>query len=41
MVKYEQPTLNVIRFEMAEALTSGAQEAMSGVYDLGGNVEEW
>ena len=41
MGKYEQPTLYVIRFEMAEALTSGAEEAMSTVYDLGENVDEW
>ncbi len=41
MRKYKQPALDVIRFEMAEALTSGAEEAMSGVYDFGEGVDEW
>ena len=41
MGKYEQPTLNVIRFEMEEALTTDVVDVMSTVYELGENVDEW
>lgn len=41
MRKYKQPTLDVIRFETAEALTADVEVAMSGVYDFGEGVDEW
>ncbi len=41
MKKYEQPTLDILCFEVAEALTSDAEVLMSGVYDFGEDVGEW
>ncbi len=39
MKKYEEPKLDVIRFEMAEALTAGVTTSV--VYDFGEDVQDW
>jgi hypothetical protein len=42
MKKYfEEPALNVIRFEVAEALTADAESAWSNPTDMEPGVGEW
>lgn len=38
---YEIPEVDVVCFEMAEALTSDSDQMLSGVFDYGEGVEEW
>ncbi len=41
MKKYEEPKMDVIRFEMAETLTSDVEVTMSGMFDYGEGIENW
>ena len=41
MKKYEQPQMEITRFEVADRLTWTDGEVLSGIYDYGQDVEEW
>lgn len=41
MKKYEEPKLNLIRFEMAERVTSDMDLNLSDMNNFGQDVEEW
>jgi len=41
MKKYEEPKLNLIRFEMAESVTTDKNINLSDMNNFGQDVEDW
>lgn len=41
MKTYEEPKMNITRFDVTDILTSDPAEMLSGIFDYEQGVEEW